>query len=300
MAVKKIESLMRRIAAANEALTPKQSALAKYLVGNYQRLAYSTLTEMARESKVSETTILRFVASLGYNGFPDFMVALRKEIEKNAAPKHTMDMFDLKQKNYQFPEDVCRAIFTLEIEVIKDMLGKIDMRKHSQAVDLLHQAQSVSIIGCGANVCCSQAMAYALQIMRPHVKIIEKAEITEGNVIQDIPKNSACVVFSTPRYPQNTQFLLEKIKAQGNSKIIGFSDSILSPIAPLCDLFFEIPVKYITFIDSNAAFMAMIHSLLFALYLKDKKDINRRIKAYDNYSKECRYYLSDSLNLVEL
>lgn len=300
MAEKKTKSLMQRIAVKNDTLTRKQSILAKYIVSNYQRLAYSTLTDIAHESKVSETTILRFVTSLGYNGFPSFMVALRNEIDKNAVPKHSMDMFDLKQKNYQFPEDICRAIFTLEIEVIKDTLSKIDMRKHSQAVDLLHQAHSVFILGCGANVCCSQAMAYALQIMRPNVKTIKKADLAEGNIIQDIPKNSACIVFSTPRYPKNTQFILEKIKAQGNSKIIGFSDSILSPITPLCDLFFEIPVKYITFIDSNAAFMAMIHSFLFALLLKDKKNINKRITAYDNYSKECQYYISDSLNLIEL
>ncbi|MDO5115527.1 MAG: MurR/RpiR family transcriptional regulator [Synergistaceae bacterium] len=299
MAEKKNGTLMGRIAAASDTFTPKRSSLAKYIVDNYRRLAYCTLTEMAHDSGVSETTILRFVASIGYSGFPDFMVALRKEIEKNAPAAPSMDLFDLKQKNYRFPEDACRAIFTLEIEVIKDMLNKIDMSRHEQAVDLLYRAESVAIIGCGANSCCTHALAYALQIMRPNVKVIEKADITDGNAIQDLPKNSVCVAFSTPRYPKNTQFLLEKIKEQGNSKIIGFSDSILSPIAPLCDIFFEIPVKYITFIDSNAAFMVMIHSILFALYLKDKKKINRRIRAYDDYSKECRYYVSDSLNLIE-
>lgn len=299
MTDKKPETLLQRIADVNERLSPKQSKIAQYLVKNYQELAYCTLAELAQASKISETTILRFVSTLRYNGFPDFMSALRTEIEKDTATNRTMGKFELKRKKYKFPEDACQAIFDLEMQVLKETLTKIDKEKHSAAVDLLLRAPYVAIVGFGANTCCSQALAYGLQVMRPNVKIIEQISVAEGNIIQDIPEDSACVTFSTPRYPKDTQFILEKIQQQRQVKIIGLSDSILSPIAPLCDIFFEIPIKYVTFIDPNAAFMAMIHSLLFGLYLRDPKNIKKRIKEYDSYTKDYGYYLNDSLSLVE-
>lgn len=299
MANRKSETLLQRIADVNDHLSPKQSKIAQYVVKNYQKLAYCTLSELAQASKISDTTILRLVSALGYGGFPDFMFALRKEIEKNTHTNRIMGKFELKQEKYKFPEDTCQAIFDLEMQVLKETLAKADKEKHSTAVDLLLQAPSVTIVGFGANTCCSQALAYGLQVMRPNVKIIEQISATEGNTIQDVPEASACVAFSTPRYPKDTQFILEKIRQQRQTKIIGLSDSILSPIAPLCDIFFEIPIKYVTFSDPNAAFMAMIHSLLFGLYLRDPKNIKKRIKDYDSYTKEREYYLNDSLNLVE-
>ena len=186
------------------------------------------MSELAQASKISETTIL-LVSALGYGGFPDFMFA-QKGNRKRHRHKSQHGKIRAKTGKYKFPEDTCQAVFDLEMQVLKETLAKADKEKHSNAVDLLLQAPSVAIVGFGANTCCSQALAYGLQVMRPNIKIIEQISVTEGNIIQDIPEASACVAFSTPRYPKDTQFILEKIRQQRQTKIIGLSDSILSLI----------------------------------------------------------------------
>lgn len=290
-------SMLQRVAAKSENLSPKQLKLAQYIEKNYMSLAYITMTELASLADVSETTVVRFVSQLGYNGFPLFMAALRKEIDQAAKPK-SMDKFDLEHKKYVFPDDTCQAIFTLEMQVMRDTLAKIDTKKHQKAVDMIYDAPAVIILGCGANRCCTQALGFALQVIHPRVQLIEKLGLSEAATVNSMPEGTVCIVFTTPRYPRETQEMVDIIKKKG-FKIIGISNSILAPIVPDCDIFFQIPVKYVTFIDTNAAFMALIHSLTFGLHLKDKRKIKQRIEDYNKFTREYNYYVEDSLELVD-
>ncbi|MEG2185353.1 MAG: MurR/RpiR family transcriptional regulator [Cloacibacillus sp.] len=298
MAKETNKSMVQRIADKSGILSPKQLQLAMYIEKNYMSLAYITMTELASLADVSETTVVRFVSQLGYNGFPDFMAALRKEVDSTSKPKTSMDKFDLEHKKYTFPDDTCQAIFTLEMQVMRDTLSKIDTKKHQKAVDMIFDAPAIIILGCGANKCCSQALGFALQVIHPKVQIIEKLGLSEAAIINDMPEGTVCIAFTTPRYPKETQEILGIIKNK-NFKIIGISNSILAPIVQYSDIFFQIPVKYVTFIDTNAAFMALIHSLTFGLHLKDKRKIKQRIEEYNRFTKEHNYYVEDSLELVD-
>jgi len=299
MVKKNILPLLQRIGKISESLTPKQILVAQYIEKSYMSLAYVTMTELARFANVSETTVVRFIYQLDYNGFPEFKAALRLEIEQaTVQPPTGMSRYNLEPQNYKFPEDSCKAIFNLEMQVMEETLAKIDILEHQKAVDLMYSAPMVLVVGCGANSCCSQALGFALQVILPNVYIVEKLGLSEGALLRDLPEGTVCVVFTTPRYPKDTQEILEMLKEK-RVKIIGISDSILSPVVPFCEVFFQVPEKYVTFIDTNAAFMAMIHSIVFALQLKDKKKIKQRIDAYNNFTKKRNFYVKDFLDLVD-
>ena len=74
---------------------------------------------------------------------------------------------------------------------------------------------------------------------------------------------------------------------------------MLSPIVPFCDIFFQIPEKYVTFIDTNAAYMALIHSIVFALHFKDRAKIKKQIDSYNEFTIKQNFYVKDFLDLVE-
>lgn len=298
MAKEKKISIIQRIAEKSTELSPKQLQLAHHIEKNFMSLAYITMTELAAQANVSETTVVRFVAQLGFRGFPDFMNAIRKEIEQNTKPKASMDKFDLEHKKYVFPDDTCQAIFALEMQVMRSTLSKIDLTKHQEAVDMLFEAPAILIVGCGANKCCAEALGFALQVILPNVHIIESLGLSESAIIHNMPQGTVCVAFSTPRYPVETQKILEHLKER-NFKTIGITNSIFSPIVAYCNILFQIPVKYVTFIDTNAAFMALIHSITFGLHLKDKKKIKQRIENYNTFAKQDNYYVEDSLELVD-
>ena len=290
--------LLQRISENSKNFSPKQLLLAQYLEKNYKSLAYIRMTELARLANVSETTVVRFVSQLGYKGFPDFLSALRLAIESSYPQEKTLKRYDFEPQEYQFPRDCVKAIFTVEMQVLDETLSTIDMKEHQKAVDLIYTASAVIVLGCGANSCCSQAAAFPLQAIRPNVYIVEKFGLSEGALIRSLPEGSVCLAFTTPRYPKETQEIINAL-VEKRVKIIGVSDSILSPIASYCEVFFQIPIKYVTFIDTNAALMALIHSLAFSLQMKDKKKIKQAINEYNDFTRNQGFYINDQLDLVD-
>lgn len=291
-------NLLQKIGKYSDSLTPKQIHLAKYIEQNYPSLAYTTMTKLAHLADVSETTVVRLIYALGYSGFPEFKNALRYMIEQSTPVINEMSRYELGKQKYKFPQDACKAIFDLEMQITQETFANINMEDHQKAVDLIYSAPMVIVLGCGANSCCSQALGFALQVILKNVHIVESLGLHEGALLRDIPEGTVCIAFSTPRYPRVTQEILEILKEK-NAKIIGCSDSMLSPVVPFCDIFFQVPEKYVTFIDTNAAFMALIHSIVFALHFKDKGKVKKRIESYNEFTRKQKYYVKDFLELVE-
>ena len=298
MSANKNINLLQLIGKNSDSLTPKQILLAKFIENNYTSLAYITMTKLAHLADVSETTVVRLIYALGYTGFPEFKDALRMTIQQTSQSTNGMSRFETGTNKYKFPEDACKAIFDLEIKVMEETLAGLDLSEHEKAVDLLFHATMVLIVGCGANSCCSQALGFGLEVILKNVHIIEDLGLSEGALLRAIPEGTVCVAFSTPRYPRVTQEILEILKNK-KTRIIGCSDSMLSPIVPFCDIFFQVPEKYVTYVDTNAAFMALIHSIVFALHFKDRAKIKKRIDSYNESTRKQNFYVNDFLDLVE-
>lgn len=184
----KNHNLLQRIGKYSDSLTPKQIRLAKFIEQNYPSLAYITMTKLAHLADVSETTVVRLIYALGYSGFPEFKDALRATIEQTTPVINEMSRYELGKKKYKFPQDACKAIFDLEMQITQETFANIDMEEHQRAVDLLYSAPTVIVLGCGANSCCSQALGFALQVILKNVHIVEDLGLEEGALLRDILK----------------------------------------------------------------------------------------------------------------
>jgi DNA-binding MurR/RpiR family transcriptional regulator len=296
------KGLSLRIGGQFDKFSPKHRILAKYILDHYLDLAYVTVTQLANCVGVSETTVIRFVYSIGYDGFPDFMKDLRGEIDRaKDARTHGLDKHTFDRGTYNFPGDAMRAIFAMEMSVMEETLTKIPVELFEKAVDKINSSSMLIIAGCHANKCHTQAAYFAFNVIRPNVKLIEQMDLSAQGLFESIPKNTVCLVFSTPRYPRETQSLLDNMK-DSSQKIftIGVTNSVSSAIAPYSDMILQVPEKYVTFIDSNAAYMALIHAMAFALYLKKPAYSRKRVEKYDAFVKKNNFYVRDYLDLIDI
>ena len=60
-------------------LTPGQVKVANYICGNLEKVVYQTIAQIAKESGVSETTVIRFSYAMGFTSFSDMQTALQNE-----------------------------------------------------------------------------------------------------------------------------------------------------------------------------------------------------------------------------
>ena len=54
-----------------------QRSIAKYVLENYAKAAFMTANKLGKTVGVSESTVVRFAAELGYDGYPAMRKALR-------------------------------------------------------------------------------------------------------------------------------------------------------------------------------------------------------------------------------
>lgn len=289
---------LQRIGTLFETISPKQKVLAEYVVKNYESLAYITVAELARLAGVSETTVVRFVYALGYEGFGDFMDALRAEIDKTQKMAASqLNSYNIDEDHYDLPKEAYKAIFALEIKIMEDTMSAIKEDDFALAVEKIASSSDLLIAAWGSNKSHSQAAAFAFEVLHPNIRVVEELTLTEAAILYSLGESSTSLVFSSPRYPRVTQEVL-KILKERKTFVIGVSDSILSPVSPYCDILFQVPEKYVTFVDTNAAYMALIHALAFGVYLKNPEHSKRRIARYNSYSKAHGFYLHDFIELI--
>ena len=66
-------------------LTARERKAAQMLLSNYPTTGLAPVAEFAERAQVSAPTVLRFVAKLGFQGYPDFQRQLREELEAQLA-----------------------------------------------------------------------------------------------------------------------------------------------------------------------------------------------------------------------
>ena len=76
-----IEELRRRY----DRLTELQKRIAEYIVDHSQKVAFSTVDQMAAQIDVNPSTIVRFAYRLGLNGFPDLQERMRELVRGRLA-----------------------------------------------------------------------------------------------------------------------------------------------------------------------------------------------------------------------
>ena len=289
-----MSSLLDRISNNANILPPKLVVLAQYIEKNYMDLAYTSMTRLAELASVSPTSVLRLVSILGYSGFPEFRDSLRAEI--NANQSQFLRQINIDNKTYT-PDKIFEAVFAMEIRMMEETLTKIDPKVFQETVDLLYNAPQIIITAAGNQQALAQTLLFGLQVLRDNIINIDNLGLSDLAYLHSAPKGTVLVCFSIPRYPIVTQETL-KIAKNHNMKIIGFSDSTLSPIFSYCDYFFQAAERFITFFDSHSIYCALIHSIVIGLYLKDINNAEKRIKNYYEYTQN--HYIRPNLKLVDV
>ena len=65
------QSVLHTIRASMDGFSKGQKRIARYILENYDKAAFMTASKLGQTAQVSESTVVRFAAELGYNGYPD-------------------------------------------------------------------------------------------------------------------------------------------------------------------------------------------------------------------------------------
>ena len=120
------------------ALRPSEKKVADYILG-YKGAPDGLLIEaVARDCKVSQPTVIRFVKAVGYEGFRDFKYALVKE-EGRREPEEgdKIDLYGFRLSRKDRLEDIPGKIITTSMEMLEETLQSVQVREYKKAVEAI-------------------------------------------------------------------------------------------------------------------------------------------------------------------
>ena len=123
--------LTNRINERYSTMSKGQKLLANYITDYYDKAVFLTAAKLGEVVGVSESTVVRFAAQLGYKGYPEFQKALEEMVRNKLSSIQRMEVTYGRISQSRILESVLHA----DMEKIKGTLEKIDQNAFEMAVE---------------------------------------------------------------------------------------------------------------------------------------------------------------------
>ncbi len=119
--------------------------VAEHILSDPQAALSATIAETAREAAVSEPTVMRFCAALGFDGYQDFKLRLAQSVTLGMpATQSVLDMTDT-------PRAITDKVFDYTMNSLDWARKQIDHAAVAQAIEMLAAADRIEFFGFGAS-----------------------------------------------------------------------------------------------------------------------------------------------------
>jgi len=266
------------ISDGNAHFSKGQRQIANYILENYDKAAFMTAGKLGSTVGVSESTVVRFAAELGYDGYPGMRKALQEMIRNRLTSVQRIEV----AKELIDDSNVLKAVLSADIEKLQRTVEEIDQKSFDSAVDAILRADHVFILGIRSSAALAGFMGFYLNLLRDNVHLLHDTAISEVyEQILRIGPNDVLVAMSYPRYSSRTVKVMRFAKAAG-ATTIGLTDSEASPLAEISDITLFARSDMVSFLDSLVAPLSLINALIVSIGIHKKDDLSdtfRRLEA---------------------
>ena len=257
-------------------LTPAQRRIARCLVEHAGQAGYLSGNELAALARVSQPSVTRFAAALGFPGYPSLRRRLRELTGGGAGPNGAA------APTTDTPNQLQHAV-AAEAEHLHHLAELLaDPRPVAAAGALLAGSRPLPVLGLRAAAPIAAYFGYFAAKIHPDVRVLD----TGGSLLADRLEQArtagagAMLAFVLPRYPREALDALRDARAAGLS-VVAVTDSPISPAAGLADVALTAAVGSRLVFDLHAAPMALTTVLLQAMCDAEPAIAQDRLESFE-------------------
>ena len=260
MALPNLHPLIKKITENIEGLTPKGRILGEYIISQPRKAVFMTTKELAEVCAVSEATVVRFVAGIGYERYSDFQQALRDFVDTELTLLDRLDIADMKAPGaVRF-----RRTISEEIDNLQQLYNSLDIEMIETVVGVLDRRVPVYVIGSRLSYTLAYYMGWAMTKGRANIHILKGSDRTTIDWLTIAPADSLVVIIATSRYPNELIRLGKLVKHLGQTLVV-ITDSALCPVLQFADHHLIAASKHIPYLGSPTPMSCLINYLVHEL-----------------------------------
>lgn len=257
------ESIKEKI----DELSAGQKKVGQYILANLEESSYNTLAKISRESGVSETTVIRFAYTLGFESFSAMQNELRRELLGNS----------FKEEERPDADNVYHQILNHEIEILEKTKKMLNIPQMDLAAKRLQDSDAVLSVANRTTYPAALWFAEILGKYREKVFAVRPEGSDFFSSLLSITSRTAIVAVSFARYSKMTAEFVKLAKSRG-AFIIMITDNPLCLSASYGDIVFTTESnRDETGINTISSATAILNVMASAMRRLDSKKASLRL-----------------------
>ena len=262
----------------NTRLTKKEKRIAEFFLDEEQRVFLMNVADIAKTIDVSDTSVIRFIKSLGFENFTDFKNSGQEDI------KSRLDKTNDFIKNLDIIKE--NSIEQLYIHKINEEVNKIfnsnSQKQIKKISNLIMKAKNKYIVGFKSTAGIANFFGVRLGFMLENVSTFNIDDSVVVNSIFNIKQEDILIIFDYPMYSK-VAVVLAKIAKENKAKILLFTDSDNAPLSEYSDILYKVKLNGISVFNSLISTQILIEYLLtyISQFIEEKAKIRfSKIRKY--------------------
>ncbi len=277
-----MDNLVERIKQQYPELTKAQKAVAAYVIDHFREIPFLKITAMAEDIGVSDTTIINFCVTLGFEGFGSFKKTIAGQIhaELNTVSKlavHTDEPHD---------QSTLSLVLEQDIQNLQATLARTENQRNFDALlSLIDRAEKIYVIGFRSSALLAQLLAFNMRQQNRDIRAVIPGLGDYFDLFPLVTPKDLAIAIAFPRYSSGTIASMRHLKQKGVPVAL-ITDTRPSDALQYSDVTLCCSVQSNTFVDSYVACVSLLNAITTACA------INRKAKT-GSYLKELEQLFND-------
>ncbi len=256
-----IDDFRNRVAGLIETLPRRLRQCADYIAANSDRIAVSTVAELAAGADVPPSALMRFCQILGFSGFSE-MQRLFRDAYAPGWPDYATRMKNLKDGGTGSPTALLAEFVEAGRLSLEALAKSVDAATLSRAVGLLAAAETIHVVGLRRAFPVASYLAYVFE------KMAVPAMLHDGVGKLDhrfaLRPGDAVIAITFAPYSDETLALARDAHARG-LPVVALTDLLTSPLSQSADALLTVTEVDFGAFRSLSATIAMAIALAVAV-----------------------------------
>lgn len=287
--------VLRRIEECYDKMSKSHKAIANYILEHFDQAVFMTAAKLGEVLGISESTVVRFAASIGYDGYPQLQKALEECVKGKLNNVQRMDSKYGKSSQ----SEILTSVMNSDVEKLQHTIENLDPAAFDSAVTTILEAETVYVMGLRSNEPLAGFLQFYLNMIRGNVVLVNTTSVSETfEQIIHISEKDCFIGISFPRYSMRTLKAMEFANDR-NAKVIALTDSVHSPmnLYSSCNLLARSDM--VSIVDSLVAPLSVINALVVAMCLKRPQEVKRNLERLEETWNNYQVYLNDEINFID-
>lgn len=263
-----------------------QRRIADYIAENYDKVAFMTAGRLGKTVGVSESTVVRFAAELGYDGYPGMRKAIQEMIRNRLTSVQRIEV----AKGLLDDSNVLQAVLHADMEKLQSTIDEVDAVSFDRAVEAILTANNVYIVGMRSSTALASFMGFYLNLLLDNIRLVHDTSVSEVyEQVFRIHEGDVFIGISYPRYSSRTVKAMQFAKTTG-ATVIGITDGESSPLVGLADINLFAKSDMVSFLDSLVAPMSLINALVVSVGIHCRDKLSETFRNLEDIWSEYEVY----------